>query len=330
VKKFMSDKRSDSLVGRRFRPRKSRPAREQGRVVDVERDDGVEVAYFYADRPRAAKFRHLCARSWFLEHHDPIGSTTMKILLMCQGQQRRLAKEIDHAKHLLSIGDEPILRRTLRLLHELGVGDHATVIGRRELAEAMLGWPMSTSWTNLTDPGMCIVDGILEALRLNEDPQTGIYPERTLILLGDVVWSRTSLAAFLADQRPVVFAGQSVVSPSQGEVFALGFDDPQAMKNLCETCPCRVDGKRQRVFKEQRGGHLRRLMWHYQDMHRLRVHPSLRRTWNESIYLPVDDWTNDIDTPEDMATLPELARLAELEERTRSAPAADLSAAAAP
>ena len=97
-------------------------------------------------------------------------------------------------------------------------------------------------------------------------------------------------------------------------MFGLAFDNPQAVRNLCESCPCRVDGRRPRGFRQQQGGHLRRLLWHAQERHLLRSGIS-GRLWHPDVYLPIEDWTNDVDTPADVARIPELARLAELEER---------------
>lgn len=257
----------------------------------------------------------------------------MNIFLMCQGQQRRLAK-LDQPKHLLEVGGEAILKRTTRLLFYFDQFERAhgretrlTVVGPRELVSAVGHASHAAIGAGVLhdrQPGACIVDGILATSRLWDYEGAG----RTLILLGDVVWSKAGLGKFLADTRPVVFAGQSVLSPSQGEVFALGFDNPQAMKNLCSTCPCRVDGNRLRAFKHQVGGHLRRLLWHYQDLHQLRI-PATRQSWHPSVYLPIDDWTNDIDTPEDVLTLAELGRLAELEDRgdgTRTDPQPPMAA----
>lgn len=256
----------------------------------------------------------------------------MNIRLMCQGQQRRL-RDLEGPKHLLDVGGEPIVVRTLRLIREvLPHGFHmqenalVTVHApdgpyRDDLEMFLSPHPFrqavhgrADAILPLANPGICIVDGILAAADANAGWGTG-YHGRQIILLGDVVWSRAALRAFLADERPVVFAGTPVLSPSEGEVFALGFDDPQAMRNLCMSCPCRVDGSRLRGFRQQQGGHLRRLLWHAQERAGLKVHPSLRRSWHESMYLPIEDWTTDIDTPKDAARLPELARLAALEER---------------
>lgn len=246
----------------------------------------------------------------------------MNILILCQGQQRRLP-DLKHPKHLLEVGGEPIVMRTLRMLGGLGVTRAAVYHhpGGEDLADAVhmrnrpfeATHPPPYSYSmSLRDPGSCIVDGILGAVHLQEG--------RHVVLLGDVVWSWAALEKVLADKRPIVFAGTPVLSASEGEVFALAFDDPQEVGNLCTTCPCRVDGSRVRSFMNQQGGHLRRLLWWTQEVKRLRVTARARQTWHPDVYLPIEDWTNDVDTPADVARLPELARLAELEERERSMP----------
>jgi molybdopterin-guanine dinucleotide biosynthesis protein A len=332
----------DVLCIARWRTKPGKRTMSKNRVLVVVRayedptcGGGVAVVYRYEDRPPISKHNETCAMSWFLEHHEPIvntegfcmnsttdlvnnapGSPNTQVLIMCQGQQRRLPL-LNRPKHLLQIGGVPILQRTIHLLAEHGVPD-CIVIGPQAIADDMQHWAIPTFLITLADPGICIVDGILAA----RDRWSG--SARTLVLLGDVVWSQAALAAFLADERPVVFAGTPVLSASEGEVFALGFDDPQAMRNLCMSCPCRVDRSRIRGFPRQQGGHLRRLLWHAQEHARLRVHPSLRRSWHEDMYLPIEDWTTDIDTPKDAERLPDLARLAELEARSQTPDGCDV------
>ena len=248
------------------------------------------------------------------------------IIVMCQGQQRRLPT-VKGPKHLIEVDGEPVLARTLRLLAELlPQWDYTVrVVGPEPLAIAFRPGMGYVEHFMLPDPGNCIVDGILAAQPWWAPNDHGVAG-RTLVLLGDVVWSKAALGQVLADQRPVVFAGTSVLSPSEGEVFALGFDDSTGMKNLCMTCPCRVDGQRVRAFKMQQGGHLRRLLWHLQDTKFLRM-TATRQSWNPTVYLPIDDWTTDLDTPADLERLPLLTRACQLERQAFVPAEVDASAA---
>lgn len=61
---------------------------------------------------------------------------------------------------------------------------------------------------------------------------------------------------------------------------------------------------------------MRHLLWWAQKCHGMKPPPPPpRQTWCPEIYLPVDDWTDDVDTPADVAHLGELADLARQEER---------------
>lgn len=249
----------------------------------------------------------------------------MRIVIMCQGQQRRLA-DLGHPKHLLKVGDQTILGRTVSMLfhvdqalRQAGRETALDIVGPPELGSAVghASHPMiGRGPLDRESPGNCIVDGLLATRKLWANDVHG----RTVILLGDVVWSRRALAAVLSDPRPIVFAGTSALSASQGEVFALAFDNSQAVVKLCETCPCRVDGTRKRTFPRMLGGHLRRLLWWTQAQHHKIPPNRSKQTWHPDLYLPIDDWTMDIDDPADVARLPELARLIELEERDLGEP----------
>lgn len=259
----------------------------------------------------------------------------VRVLIMCQGQQRRLPALKGSPKHLLPIGDESILGRTLRLLAKLLPASTytVTVVGPLQLATAVEAGAFTLVGA-VAKPGSCVVTGIRAALEETRWPGA-VYigdhdaallaatragrGQRTVVLLGDVVWSEAALAKVLADRRPIVFAGTPVLSASEGEVFALGFDDPQGMKRLCETCPCVATR-----YAQMQGGHLRRLLWHVQSKRGLRwkvaaprgrppvttaTPPSERQTWHPDAYLVIADWTDDVDTAADVARLPTLAAL---------------------
>lgn len=223
---------------------------------------------------------------------------TANVLVMAQGEQRRLAN-LGHPKHLIEVCGETILGRTLRLArahlpeavcHVIGLPAHQAVC-RSHGAELH----------TLAAPGTCILDGIIGS------SSWWNRPGRSIVLLGDVVFSRAAMASVIADQRPLVFAGTTDVSASTGELFAASWTDHQDTGELLRTAPCRVrprSGERL-CYPRQQGGHLRRLLWWAQDRRRLKL-PAPQLTWAPELYLPIDDWTDDIDTQADLAELPKL------------------------
>jgi hypothetical protein len=174
-------------------------------------------------------------------------------------------------------------------------GHAQLVVGRPTLREVTD--QSSADLVELVDPGYCVLDGIESVLKSAKPAG------RVVVLLGDVVWSRDALAKTIADRRSLYFVGTPDVSPSKGELFAVGCGagpDLDAMLELLKTCPCRVDGRglRRRMFPRAQGGHLRRLLWWAQDRRRLR--PNNPVTWVPELYIPVDDFTDDIDTEADV------------------------------
>lgn len=233
----------------------------------------------------------------------------MNVMIMCQGEQQRL-RDLGHPKHLARLGGEfggePILERTLRLLASL-MPCHAYtahVIGPPEL-EAVTPYG-AVEFHRLAAPGTCIVAGI-EASR-----PIWRGDEPALVLLGDVVWSEAALAQVVdAPPAPLLFWGTAPLTAATGEVFAMRVTQPpgcpQDVDDLLATCPCR-----RWSYRAAQGGHLRRLYWHAVARQASRPIPF----WGLAPpYRVIDDWTIDVDTPDDLARLPELARLAELEER---------------
>lgn len=208
---------------------------------------------------------------------------------------------LDRPKHLLPVAGEPILCRTQRLLEELEPAASIAVIGWPALARA------AVSLVTLPEPGYCVLDGI---------SQTGFLwgTGRVLVLLGDVVWSREALAGVVADNRRLFVAGTRDLSPSQGEAFALSFADREEVEVELATCPCRVSGTGSPLgFRKAQGGHLRRFLWWAQRRRGLK--PPRKQDWCPEIYHPIDDWTDDIDTPRDLERLGALSRCARAEQQ---------------
>lgn len=217
------------------------------------------------------------------------------ILIMAQGEQRRLSK-LGYPKQLIELAGETIIARTIRLVNEIvnavEIHEHIAVIGHPVITEALRHQRHVITMT-LGDPGKCIVDGLAatESIWSPIDCKT--------VLLGDVVYSRDAIAKIFADRHRLVFSGTSDLSESTGETFSMTWNADGEMKELLRTCPCRVRKKGELV-----GGHLRRLLWHAMRRRRARNDP--RVSWARELYIPIDDWTDDIDTPDDLRFLPKL------------------------
>jgi hypothetical protein len=233
---------------------------------------------------------------------------------MCQGSQSRLP-DLGIPKQMVRVNGEPNIRRTHRLIGELADVRSITTVGWPRLARAV------DSLVTIPDPGQCILDGIDQTRFLWSSG-------RVVVLLGDVVFSRAALAGIFSDERDLFFAGTSDLSTAGGEVFgfaASGLRAREEAVGALVSCPCRSVR-----YGGSQGGHLRRLLWWIQQCRGLRPlsnHQSVvgpdadqldfdhEMTWCEELYLGIDDWTDDIDTPADLDQLPELSRCARSEEQ---------------
>jgi hypothetical protein len=262
--------------------------------------------------------------------------TTLHVIILAQGQQSRLP-DLLIAKHLLEIPHtgEIILKRTLRLVSEIAPTAAITLVAPMSTAAALgrsgyksvsvdagdhelifvddhrPGAFQEPAWRGrrlidvftLRDPGNHAVAGLQRYLRARD-----FVEDQTVVLLGDVIYSRAALTAILTgtarEADPVfdgvTFVGTPDLTGGGGELFGI-----------------RVSGKRRDVlladlprsssaFTAYQPGRLRELLWELQKRNRiswdLRVH-------RQAPYIPISDFTTDIDTPADLANLPELGKL---------------------
>jgi hypothetical protein len=211
-----------------------------------------------------------------------------RAIVLCQGEQYRLA-ELGYPKHLLPIGRETILGRTLRFLNNAGWP--SVVVGTSKLArEAERHGSMLFT---LGNPGFCVLDGIAQLGEFFADADVRIF-------LGDVVWSPSAFQSFLLGKGvPYFFAGNTSIGHETGELYGLGFE-PRGrfwIEHLLRIAPCRM-------VAHDRGqpGHLRNLLFSASAAYELPP----RKLYADDIYIPIDDWTRDIDKPEDLASIPSL------------------------
>lgn len=239
---------------------------------------------------------------------------------MAQGEQRRLAR-LGRPKQLLHVGaGEKIICRTKRLVLEVAPWARVVVIGRwRDFGLLPSLHPV----IELEDPGHCVLDGVAAALA--GERVLGAEPEKVCVLLGDVVWSRAALWGLLQDRRPVVFSGTRQLSRSQGEVFGLCHDSTERLLVDLQNVPCRRTslGAPMRYEAGQRGGHLRNLLFYLQYGRGgvPRQPEGSTAPWTtEELYLPVDDWTTDVDTEEDVAALPGISAMVRADDAAEEGP----------
>lgn len=257
------------------------------------------------------------------------------VIILAQGMQSRLP-QLTVPKQWLPLpacADTPILQRTIVQLWELAGGAtiapeqfgevfdlsnwRVTVIGwpdlHRRIGLARIGVRMTGGKTGLyfpcalqlEDPGNSSLKGAKAAiteLRLDFNDHPIAPAARTVILLGDVVYSWKCLAALLEDRSCAVVAKTHDLSPSIGELWGVSwpaFMDEMVMHALDESL------RKHPPFKEYQPGQLRRWYWQMRDG----VVPVDG--------VNIDDYTDDVDVPADLINLPNVAAAAAADDLTR-------------
>lgn len=189
------------------------------------------------------------------------------IIVMAQGSQARMRRSIGGTpKQFLEVAGEPIIKRTLRLVDGLRVA----VVGRKEWATSLPG----TDIVNLQCPGENVVQGIFQCGSLWEDD--------ALFLLGDVVYSRRLLGRILGERTPGVLVWGRVGRPNP--VTGRAYDEMYALR-------LGVEGAIRFV----------RLAYTCSNLHDVR---KLIARQDEFRPVDADDYTDDVDLPEDLPLLP--------------------------
>lgn len=244
---------------------------------------------------------------------------TTEILILAQGSQTRLP-DVAEPKQWLALpacGNTPILARTLAQLWALQgcqPGDLPST--------TVVTWPRLTGYLRyglgvkvardvvytphaftLHDPGNSSLKGARRALT---ELSFGRY-DRTVILLGDVVYSWKCLELLLSEDRPgaIRVAATSDLSPSGGELWGISwpsFENAWVMSGLDAAL------EKHPPFREYQCGQLRR--WHWAMRDGLGCPPNY-------LLENVDDYTDDIDVPEDVKNLPDISAAAAMDDLTR-------------
>jgi hypothetical protein len=229
-----------------------------------------------------------------------------EIIILAQGTQQRLGM-LRGYKQLLglpSCGNTPIMARTVGQVYCLtqtwpSIVSWPDMRGRADVKLTRQGteWTVMPSYHSLETPGNSSLKGIDRYLR----SRTRRF-DRTWVLLGDVVYSWACLEAISKVSERFGFVGTSDLSNGGGELWGVGWHhtvERQMLRGL-------EDGLlRHPPFEDEyQPGQMRRWIsgWRRGD---LRHHVAQYQV--EGHYLPIDDYTHDIDLPGHVAMLPELS-----------------------
>lgn len=247
----------------------------------------------------------------------------LSIVILCQGQQQRLpGLTVPKPLMRLQICRETILGRTLRLVRDLTPRDsRILVVAGDTIRKDLLPFPSSSATSDrgtlyhnagglgvvtLTKPGSSTIAGLAQLLPIGMPGSE----RRTIVLLGDVVYSRESLAKIVHSAEPIVFAATRDVTPTQGEVFAMTWSPGSAMTAQHLIGRAYLEAPR---HAQPDSDDLRLALWKHVDF---TAHPKElgRRLIENDSFLTITDWTQGFDTPEDLEHLAEIDQLASLEE----------------
>lgn len=235
-----------------------------------------------------------------------------EVIILAQGNQSRMGREAGW-KQLLPLplcGGVPILLRTLLQVQSFFPSARVTLVSwARMVTESPNGfapqWQRALSATRfyeLPDPGNSSLKGIARFL---ENSANDPWREHTIVLLGDVVYSWACLAALAMLSDRCGFAGTSDLSSSGGELWGVAWHQRHLDGMMAEL---RDSLLRHPPFDDTyQPGQLRRWLvgWRRGDVaeHVTR----LSRTGN---YLPIDDYTMDVDLPQHIPLLERASRAA--------------------
>ena len=263
----------------------------------------------------------------------------LHVVILCQGQQTRL-HDLPRPKHMLMLpacNYTLIIERTLCQLAMLGV-QYATVVcegalqrwvdglaqqevdGHGPLA-ALRYHPVVLSH-RLIDPGNSSLKGVVAYMNAVCANWIRFGPNKhTTVLLGDVVYSWRCLRTLLfsATEAPnswrqdgAVFVGSGDLSASGGEIWGISFNEA-GRPNMTAALAGALE--RHPPFATYQCGQLRRWFIERALMAGLINDRSDYATAKTTtLYAAVDDYTDDIDVPQDLITLPNLARQAALDD----------------
>ncbi len=200
----------------------------------------------------------------------------MIVLILAAGEQTRWGDN-GRPKQLVDIGGEPLLVRLVRQCRERG---HEPVVvthdDRLKLSQRTFA-PAARRW-------------VVETLLFTRE----LWEPRTVVLLGDVVFTEEAIDKVLACRSPMqVFGRKELRWRLVGryyEIFALSFD---------RACHQRIGWTLDKSIEEalRRPGPLAGKLRTFYEVYCGLDLGSFQH--EDEVFYPIEDWTEDIDAPED-------------------------------
>lgn len=211
-----------------------------------------------------------------------------KVILLAQGEAKRLSGLLDRPKHFLEVAGEPIIERTVWMLRSFGIKD-ITVVAH--------DIPIWRNWCKARMVRHFTMDAIEPTCALSMLRMRPLWSpdEETVFLFGDVIFSRATLFRCLKRLHVLSVVGRKgnlniFTRKKFSEVFAVKIDP--SCHSLIDTMELN--------FKEA-GRFVIDCM-------------ILQENVSPSEWVEIDDWTDDIDSPDDLRNIPLLERLIQEEE----------------
>jgi|GEM_PF-1023901 len=193
------------------------------------------------------------------------------VLILCAGDGARWNNYLGVPKQLAPLGGVPILKRSIRLVEELAGCVPVVVTADERLAQSAgrVFYPARRRW-------------IVETLGTT----VNLWGRRTIVLLGDVFYSREAMRATFEHPGDLIFFGRPGASffsgKRYGEIFGLAFTEAVG--------PLVMQGLEKVVRQAEHGG--RGKLWDLLGC--------LRTVEGTAVaFHPIEDETDDFDSPAD-------------------------------
>lgn len=205
------------------------------------------------------------------------------VIILAAGTGERWAKGGPTTlKQLADVGGETVIERQLRQLHARGIWDITIVAHDYRLKHEQVGW-------FVPEPRRYVVESWLSAREL--------WRDGTLVLLGDVYFTDAAMDTMLAESGLKWFGREhpSKLTGGPGEVFAMGIGDPATHERVVTALRVGIEHADETGPHRDRSGAPKGSVW--QPYRHLIKCPLDDHRVDEDIWVEIDDWTDDFDTP---------------------------------